>query len=151
MHTNTNLTLARSTNRWLVPWQFSVCFALFYFLGGATAGWWSRLAAERGTVGALRLSMRSYAIGCIALAVGPGGLISSLKPWINASPTNKFLLLLACYALNGLSLGGLVSLPDVALAEGVNELEASGQGGGKAGKVYGAKQLVYRMGSAVQV
>jgi hypothetical protein len=43
-----------------------------------------------------------------------------------------------------------VSLPDVALAEGVKQLEAGG-GEGKAGKVYGAKQLVYRLGSATQV
>jgi hypothetical protein len=43
-----------------------------------------------------------------------------------------------------------VSLPDVALAEGVKKLEA-GSGEGKAGKVYGAKQLVYRLGSAAQV
>ena len=43
-----------------------------------------------------------------------------------------------------------VSLPDVALAESVKQLEARG-GEGKAGKVYGAKQLVYRLGSAAQV
>jgi hypothetical protein len=43
-----------------------------------------------------------------------------------------------------------VSLPDVVLAEGVKQLEAD-SGEGKAGKVYGAKQLVYRLGSAAQV
>lgn len=131
-------------------WQFSACFALFYLLGGATAGWWSRFAASRGTVYALRVAMSTYSIGCIALALGPGGYFPPMRAFVAASSARKFFTLMACYAINGLSLGGLVSLPDVALAEGVKELEASGAGGGKAGKVYGAKQLVYRLGSAVQ-
>lgn len=94
--------------------------------------------------------MATYSIGCVALAVGPGGLIAPLNAWVASSTLNKFVLLLACYGINGLSLGGLVSLPDVALAEGIKELESSSGGIGKAGKVYGAKQLVYRLGSAVQ-
>ncbi len=90
-------------------WQFSVCFAVFYLLGGVTAGWWANLAQTIGTVGALRTAMRSYAVGCVALALGPGGMLTVLHPFIAGSAINKFGALLVCYAVNGLALGGLVS------------------------------------------
>lgn len=137
-------------------WQFSVSYFVFYLSGALTGPIWARMTKKVGATRTLRRAYLMYACGCLALPLLPGGLLSAWLPdsfpqLFPSEAAKKLVLFVLCFFWNGCALGGMVSLPDLIIAEEVNRDERRSKGASsRAGSMYGSKQLVYRMASATQ-